>query len=239
MSYPCKKTQSIQRLSEWKLAKVAASGITQAQWHNHKHNLHKSHGHIKAFYLILFIQVPINTSSLIPISRWTQNSPQPNPQRLALAKMSTQPYSEPQIIALITQYYHLLVTLSYVTPSCIDFPPPSGREIPTSLCTSLNLTPQAISLMRHIPCPIDEHVMLDNEFFLPNSLGNSFCSERLIKLGRDPEIAGEREGWLEGRDVAISIMGDEGGCVVVDTVKSKIIPALFELFASWVPLGEC
>jgi hypothetical protein len=153
--------------------------------------------------------------------------------------MSTQPYSEPQIIALITQYYHLLVTLSYVTPSCIDFPPPSGREIPTSLCTSLNLTPQAISLMRHIPCPIDEHVMLDNEFFLPNSLGNSFCSERLIKLGRDPEIAGEREGWLEGSDVAISIMGDEGGCVVVDTVKSKIIPALFELFASWVPLGEC
>jgi hypothetical protein len=188
---------------------------------------------------IIFIRVPINTSSLIPISLSTQNSPQPNPQRLALAKMSTHPYSDPQIIALITQYYHLLISLSYITPSSIDFPPPYGRQITLPLCTSLHLTPHAISLMKHIPCPIDEHVMLDNEFFLPNSLGNSFCSERLIRLGRDPEILGEREGWLEGSDVAISVMGDEGVCVVVDTVKSKFMPALSQLFALRVLLRDC
>jgi hypothetical protein len=32
------------------LAKMEASGITQAQRLRYKHNLHKSHGHIKAFY---------------------------------------------------------------------------------------------------------------------------------------------------------------------------------------------
>jgi hypothetical protein len=137
--------------------------------------------------------------------------------------MSTHPYNESKIIALITQYYHLLISLSYIPPSYIDFPPPSGRQISPTLCTSLTLTPQVISLMKHIPCPIDEHVMLDNDFFLPNSLGNSFCSEKLIRLGRDPEILGEREGWLEGSDVALSVLGDEGVCVVVDTAKSKVI----------------
>jgi hypothetical protein len=144
--------------------------------------------------------------------------------------MFTQPYNESQIITLITQYYHLLISLSYIHPTYIDFPPPCGRQISPTLCTSLNLTPQAISLMKHLPCPIDEHVMLDNEFFLPNSLGSSFCSERLIRMGRDPEIAGEREGWLGGSDVAVTVLGDEGICVVVDTAKSKFMPAIF----SWV-----
>jgi hypothetical protein len=161
------------------------------------------------------------------------------PTGLPFAKMSIQPYDEAQLIALITQYYHLLISLSYIHPTYIDFPPPSGRQIPTSLCTSLNLTSQAISLMKHIPCPIDEHVMLDNELFLPNSLGNSFCSERLIRLGRDPEILGERKGWLEGSDVALSVLGDEGCCVVVDTEKSKFMPALSQLFALRVLLRDC
>jgi hypothetical protein len=147
--------------------------------------------------------------------------------------MFTQPYNEAQIIALISEYYHLLISLSYITPSCIDFPPPCGRQIPTPLCTSLNLTPNAISLMKHIPCPIDEHVMLDNDFFLPNSFGSSFCSERLIRIGRDPEIVGEREGWLGRSDVAVTVLGDEGVCVVVDTAKSKLS---ISLLSRCVPL---
>jgi hypothetical protein len=153
--------------------------------------------------------------------------------------MSTQPYNETQIIALMTQYYYLLISLSYIHPTHISFPLPSGRQISPTLCNSLNLTQKAISLMKHIPCPIDEHVMLDNELFLPNSLGNSFCSERLIRLGRDPEILGERKGWLEGSDVALSVLGDEGCCVVVDTVKSKFMPALSQLFALRVLLRDC
>jgi hypothetical protein len=136
--------------------------------------------------------------------------------------MSHQPCDEFQIIALITEYYHLLISLHYITLDCIDFPPPQGREISLPLCKSLNLTPEVISLMKHIPCPIDEHVMLDHEFFLPNSHGNSFCSERLIRMNRDPEIQ-EREAWLQNTDIAITIMGDEGRYLVLDTAKSRFI----------------
>jgi hypothetical protein len=136
--------------------------------------------------------------------------------------MSTPSYNESQVIAPIAEYYHLLISLHYITLDCIDFPPPQGREISLPLCQSLNLTSEVISLMKHIPCPIDEHVMLDYEFFIPNSHGNSFCSERLIRMGRDPEI-GEREGWLKNTDVAITIMGDEGRYLVLDTAKSRFI----------------
>jgi hypothetical protein len=106
--------------------------------------------------------------------------------------MSHQPYNESQIIALITEYYHLLISLHYLTLDSIDFPPPQGREISLPLCKPLNLAPEVISLMRHLPCPMDEHSMLDHEFFLPGSYGNSFCTEGLIRMGRDSEV-GERE----------------------------------------------
>jgi hypothetical protein len=134
--------------------------------------------------------------------------------------MFTQPYNESKIIALITEYYHLLISLHYVILDCIEFPPPQGREISLPLCESLDLTPEVISLMKHLPCPIDEQVMLDHEFLLPNSYGNSFCSERLIRMNRDPEIQ-ERGAWLQNTDVAITIMGDQGRWLVLDTAKSE------------------
>ncbi|KAK6001129.1 hypothetical protein QM012_003212 [Aureobasidium pullulans] len=135
--------------------------------------------------------------------------------------MSNKPYDEPQIIALITEYYHLLFLLNYITPHDIDSPPPEGREIDETLCQSLNLTPEVISLMRHIPCPISEGLMLEHELLIPMSHANSFVDSNLIEVGRDPEL-GENKWFLKSTDVALSIMGDEGQYLVLDTAKNTL-----------------
>ncbi|THY64583.1 hypothetical protein D6C97_02663 [Aureobasidium pullulans] len=134
---------------------------------------------------------------------------------------ASSPYKESNIIALITQYYHLLFQLHYIFPSSVSFPPPTGRILNLQLCHSLYLTPAVISLMQHLSCPCDEGIMLEHDIFIPGSFANSFVNDKLIKLGRDPEI-GEREDFLKSTDVALSIMGDEGSFIVLDTEKNTI-----------------
>lgn len=62
--------------------------------------------------------------------------------------------------------------------------------------------------------------MLEHELLIPNSHANSFVDARLVELGRDPEV-GEDKWVLKETDVALSIMGDEGTYLVLDTAKSK------------------
>lgn len=133
--------------------------------------------------------------------------------------MSSQPYDESRIVALITEYYHLLFTLCYYNPEDIDFPPLEGREVDKALCQSMNLTPEVASLMRHIPCPTNDHTMLGYEFLLPNSHANSFVNDRLIEDGRNTETF-ERLDYLLPTDIALTLMGDEGQNLVLDTSKS-------------------
>lgn len=133
--------------------------------------------------------------------------------------MSTSPFDEQQIITLLTTYYNLLFSLCYITPEEIDFPPPSGREIDETLCHRLHLAPEVVSLMRHIPCPVSEGIMLEHELLVPQSHANSFVDGKLIEVGRDPEV-GEDKWFLKGTDVALSVMGDQGRYLVLDTDKS-------------------
>lgn len=136
-----------------------------------------------------------------------------------ISTTASQSYDASRIITLITEYYHLLFTLCYYNPEDIDFPPPEGREVDTALCQSLNLTPEVVSLMQHIPCPTSDHTMLGYEFLLPNSHANSFVNKRFVENGRDPE-AFERLDYLLPTDIALTLMGDEGQNLVLDTSKS-------------------
>jgi hypothetical protein len=133
--------------------------------------------------------------------------------------MSIHVYNEAQIIPLVTEYYHLLDSFCYLGIDEIEFPPSEGRDVDESLCYELNLTVEVISLMRHLPCPFAEGVMLEHELFLPRSHANSFVDNKLIKLGRDPEL-GENLWFLAPAHIALFIMGDEGRYLVLDTAKS-------------------
>lgn len=133
--------------------------------------------------------------------------------------MSSQPYDKSQIITLITEYYHLLFTLRYYDPEDVDFPPPEGREIDMAFCQSLNLSPKVVSLMQHIPCPTTDHTMLGYDFLLPNSHANTFSNKRFVENSRDPETF-ERLDYLLPTDIALTVMGDEGQNLVLDTSKS-------------------
>lgn len=134
--------------------------------------------------------------------------------------MSDEAYDEQKIIDLVTQYYQLLLSLCYLSADDVDFPPPEGRDIDPELCESLSLTPEVMSLMRRLPCPCAEGVMLGYQMFIPGSFANSFVNSKLIELGRDPEIA-ERLDFLAPAHIALSIMDDEGACLVLDTAKSS------------------
>jgi hypothetical protein len=137
--------------------------------------------------------------------------------------MSNKAYDEHKIIDLVTEYYQLLLSLCYLSADDVDFPPPKGRDIDPELCESLSLTLEVISLMQHLPCPRTEGVMLGYQMFIPGSFANSFVNSKLIKLGRDPEIA-ERLDFLAPAHIALSIMDDEGAYLVLDTVKSSAHP---------------
>lgn len=136
--------------------------------------------------------------------------------------MSSEPYDESRIVALVAEYYQLLFSLCYISAEDVDFPPPGGREIDEALFDSLNLAPEVISLMRHLPCPCEEGIMLELQLFIPASFANSFVNSKLIKLGRDPETA-ERLKFLAPTDVALSIMGDEQAYLVLDTAKRNAL----------------
>lgn len=134
--------------------------------------------------------------------------------------MSENAYDGSQIISLVTEYYNLILSLCYLSAEEVDFPPPEGRQIDEELCESLNLTSEVKSLMRRLPCPSAEGTMLEYEMFIPNSFANSFIDSKLIELGRDPEML-DRPGFLEPSHIALSVMGDEGAWLVVDTAKSN------------------
>lgn len=138
--------------------------------------------------------------------------------------MSTHLYNEAQIVALVTEYYHLLDSLCYLSVDEIEFPPSEGRSVDESLCHELNLTAAVVSLMRRLPCPCAEGIMLEHELFLPRSHANSFVDNNLIKLGRDPEL-GENLWFLAPAHIALSVMGDEGRYLVLDTAKSRKPPS--------------
>lgn len=74
--------------------------------------------------------------------------------------------------------------------------------------------------MRRLPCPRAEGVMLGYQMFIPGSFANSFVNNKLIELGRDPEIA-ERLDFLAPEHIALSIMDDEGVYLVLDTARSS------------------
>jgi len=89
-------------------------------------------------------------------------------------------YNELQIVDLITEYYQLLFSLCYLSANDVDFPPPEGRKIDDEFCDSLDLVPEVRSLMRRLPCPCEEGVMLEHQMFIPGSLANSFVNSKLI-----------------------------------------------------------
>jgi len=134
--------------------------------------------------------------------------------------MSDSVYDGSQIIDLVTEYYNLILSLNYLSADEVDFPPPEGREIDQELCKSFDLTPEVISLMRRLPCPSAECTMLEYEMFMPNSFANSFVNSKLIELGRDPEML-ERLDFLAPSHIGLSIMGDEGVWLVLDTARSN------------------
>ena len=134
--------------------------------------------------------------------------------------MSDSVYDESQIIDLVTEYYNLILSLNYLSAEEVDFPPPEGREIDQELCKSFGLTSEVISLMQRLPCPSAEGTMLEYEMFMPNSFANSFVNSKLIELGRDPEML-ERLDFLAPSHIGLSMMGDEGVWLVLDTARSN------------------
>jgi hypothetical protein len=150
--------------------------------------------------------------------------------------MSDEAYDEQKVIDLVTEYYQLLFSLCYLSADDVDFPPPEGREIDPELCESLGLTPEVISLMRRLPCPREEGVMLGYQMFIPGSFANSFVNNKLIELGRDPEIA-ERLDFLAPAHIALSIMDDEGACLVLDSARSSAYP-IVDFVDLLVPANE-
>lgn len=62
--------------------------------------------------------------------------------------------------------------------------------------------------------------MFEYEMFMPNSFANSFVNSKLIELGRDPEML-ERLDFLAPSHIGLSMMGDEGVWLVLDTARSN------------------
>jgi hypothetical protein len=147
-------------------------------------------------------------------------SPSPSPPSSPLLLPTGTLYNEETIVSLINEFYSLLVSLAYLQPSQIIYPPPgTGHNINEKLCNSLNIDAAVISLMKRIPYidgpyedvqkleGFDEEASAYGCYLFPGSRGYSFLRNDDIVESRDPEndgVEGVRLNYLLSHDVTLS-----------------------------------
>lgn len=142
------------------------------------------------------------------------------------------PYNEETIISLITEWYSLLISLAYLHPAQVIYPP---HDINEQLCRSLGIDDSVISLMRKIPYVdgpyadiqkqegLDEGETVYGCHVFPGSMGYSFLRDDDIIESRDPEkggIGGVRLNYLLSHDVALSHCLRDGMILILDIKAS-------------------
>lgn len=150
------------------------------------------------------------------------------------------PYNEETIVNLITEWYSLLISLAYLHPTQVIYPP---HDINERLCKSLGIDDMVISLMRKIPYVdgpfadiqkregLDEGETVYGCHVFPGSMAYSFLRDDDIVEGRDPEnggVGGVRLNYLRSHDVALSHCLRDGMILILDTKASTslaIVPS--------------
>lgn len=152
--------------------------------------------------------------------------------RLLLDNIQT-PYSENEIIGLVTDLYNLLIKLAYISRDHIAWAPVGGHAINEDLCHELQIAPEVISLMKRLPyvdadCPYSLHL-------LPNSEPLSYLEDSDVERSRDPAAYPERprRDYMLPHDIPLTGPGDEGPYFVLDVRDSMLFCILFQ---SKVPL---
>jgi hypothetical protein len=189
---------------------------------------------ISAIVLTKMLQQPAHQPPPRP-----PRSPSPSPPSSSLLSPTGTLYNEETIVSLINEFYSLLVSLAYLRPSQIIYPPPgTGHNINEKLCISLNIDVAVISLMKRIPYidgpyedvqkleGFDEEASAYGCHLFPGSRGYSFLRGDDIVESRDPEndgVEGVRLNYLLSHDVALSHCLRDGMILVLDT-KASILP---------------
>jgi hypothetical protein len=139
-------------------------------------------------------------------------SPSPSPPSSPLLSARGTLYNEETIVSLINEFYFLLVSLAYLRPPQIIYPPPgTGHNINEKLCNTLNIDVAVISLMKRVPYidgpyedvqrleGFDEEASVYDCHLFPGSRGYSFLRGDDIVESRDPEndgVEGVRLNYL-------------------------------------------
>jgi hypothetical protein len=179
-------------------------------------------------------------------------SPSPSPPSSPLLSATGKHYNEETIVSLINEFYSLLVSLAYLRPSQIIYPPPgTGHNINEKLCNTLNIDVAVISLMKRVPYidgpyeavqrleGFDEEASVYRCHLFPGSRGYSFLRGDDIVESRDPEndgVEGVRLNYMLSHDVALSHCLRDGMILVLDT-KASMLP-LKLLLRLWHKLME-
>jgi hypothetical protein len=153
-------------------------------------------------------------------------------------------WTEETIVSLISEFYSLLVSLAYLRPSQVIYPPlGTGHNINEELCNSINLDIAVISLMKRIPYidgsyedfqkleKLDKEASVYGCHLFPGSMGYSFLRSSDILESRNPEndaVGGVFVNHLLSHDVTLShsnLMRRDGMYLVLDTKASKYTAA--------------
>ncbi|KAH9216813.1 hypothetical protein DL95DRAFT_522518 [Leptodontidium sp. 2 PMI_412] len=144
------------------------------------------------------------------------------------------PYNEEITVDLITEWYSLLISLAYLYPTQVVYPPHNINE---RLCKSLGIDDVVISLMKKIPYidgpyvdvqkreGLDEGDTVYGCHLFPGSMGYSFLRDDDIVESRDPEnggVGGVRLNHLLSHDVALSHCLRDGMILILDTKANTV-----------------
>ena len=165
-------------------------------------------------------------------------------EEFPVAQVENLAWTEETIVSLISEFYSLLVSLAYLRPSQVIYPPPgTGHNINEELCNSINLDIAVISLMKRIPYidgPYEDFQKLEKPdkeasvygcHLFPGSMGYSFLRSSDILESRNSEndaVGGVFVNHLLSHDVALShsnLMRRDGMYLVLDTKASKYTAA--------------
>lgn len=192
---------------------------------------------------------------LIRLLQQPAYEPLPQPPQVPSSSLSpspllpptSMPYNEEITVDLITEWYSLLISLAYLYPTQVIYPPHNINE---RLCKSLGIDDVVISLMKKIPYidgpyvdvqkreGLDEGETVYGYHLFPSSMGYSFLRDDDIVESRDPEnggVRGVRLNYLLSHDVALSHCLRDGMILILDTKASMslaVIPSASQSRAS-------
>ncbi|PQE12851.1 hypothetical protein CJF30_00002729 [Rutstroemia sp. NJR-2017a BBW] len=134
------------------------------------------------------------------------------------------PYDEAEIVHLIHEIVRNFVRLSGVSENGVLWPPEDGHQIDEGVCNELDISAEAKSLIRRLPCPIGSYSPVylyeSSQIYNITDAGTLRVSRESPSYVEDKDSLADR--YILPQDVLLSSDDPETPVIILDTRENTI-----------------